>query len=79
MAKARLTVERHSVGICDDDGLRGSVKDICDLLCLPSKRHPYGLGVITDDGPSFCEQIIRAVKVSRRSEQRTVVTIEAVA
>lgn len=76
LEKCRVTVERCSVGVPDDDGLTGSLKNLMDVLCPPSKRHPYGLGVIKDDGPAHCEQVIRAVKVRHRKDQKTVVTIE---
>jgi Holliday junction resolvase RusA-like endonuclease len=78
-ARARVTVERCSVGVPDTDNLVASCKALMDVLCVYSKRHPFGLGIIADDSPGVCELIVRAVKVARRKEQRTTVTVEALA
>jgi len=77
MTKARVTVERYSIGTPDTDNL--CVKHLLDVLCPQSKRHPVGLGVIVDDSPACCELHVKAVKVSKRADQKTVVTVEAIA
>jgi hypothetical protein len=77
MAKARVTVDRYSTGIPDTDGLYGACKQIVDVLCVASKIHPCGLGVITDDHPSVCDLRANSRKVYHRADQKTVVTVEA--
>jgi hypothetical protein len=77
MARARVTVERHSTGRADTDNL--IAKGLMDVLCVPSKIHPFGLGIIADDNPDACEFLMRAVKVAHRRDHKTVVTIEALA
>lgn len=47
--KCRIRVERVSTKEPDFDGIVGSLKTILDALQPPSKRHPYGLGIIADD------------------------------
>jgi len=73
--KVKVTVERHSVGVPDDDNI--NAKALLDVLCEQSATHPFGLGIIADDNPSVCKSIMVPVKVTRRADQKTVVTVEA--
>lgn len=90
-ARARVRVERYSVGSPDPDGMVGGLKALLDCLLPPGepkvikrpgkppKRvypHPTGLSVIADDNPACLVLEPVAIRVSRREEQRTVVRIE---
>lgn len=88
-ARARLTIERHSLGSPDADNLWGGTKDLVDCLLDPGQpvmrngklivRHPYGLGIVADDNPSVLERRVVPVRVSRRGDQRTILIIEELA
>ena len=73
-SKARVRIERHSVGTPDEDGVQ--VKALLDVLQPFSPRHPAGLGVITNDSPAFLVLEISSVKVPSKEDQKTVVYIE---
>jgi hypothetical protein len=76
---ACVTVTRHSVasqGGPDYGGLVGGTKLLEDVLCLCSRRHPFGLGFLQDDAPKHCKLVALWCKVSHRKEQRTHVIIE---
>lgn len=85
-AKAHVTIERHSSGTPDKDGLVGGAKFLIDSLATPRAlnvrkpgarqrvRNKRGLGFIVDDGPAYATFDIRAVKCRPR-EGKTVVTI----
>ncbi len=75
IARARVTVWRHSVQPLDSDALAGSVKFLLDVLQPPSPRHPYGLGVLQDDRADCCELTVRWVTTKHRTDQRMVVEI----
>lgn len=77
--KAELTVTRYSVGEPDEDGL--TPKALIDCL-IPSRAvlmkngkfkvmHRYGLGFVVDDSPAHLTVNKSAVRVAKRSEQRT--------
>ena len=84
--KAHVTIERHSCGTPDHDGVVGGAKFLIDTLTAPKLlnvrkpgerqrvRNKRGLGFIVDDGPDYATFDIRAVK-SRLCDQKTVVTI----
>lgn len=84
--KAHVTIERHSCGTPDHDGVVGGAKFLIDTLTTPKLlnvrktgarqrvRNKRGLGFIVDDGPDYATFDIRAVK-SRLCDQKTVVTI----
>lgn len=74
-ARAKVTIERRSVGTPDQDGLVGGCKDLIDALLPASKIHPCGLGIIRDDNPACMDLVVRGLKV-RRTEQCTVVVVE---
>lgn len=46
---ARIEIVRHSSSKPDVDALSGFTKPILDAMQVPSKRHPYGAGVIEND------------------------------
>lgn len=75
MKRARVTIERHSSGTPDNDGLIGGLKHLIDTLVMPSKRNPHGLGLIENDDPSCIELVARSVR-SNRAGQKTLVTVE---
>ena len=75
--KARVTIERHSIGTPDPDGLVASAKGLLDVLQPRSDRHPHGLGLIWQDSPAHLELIIWHIHAPTRAAQRTVVRIEA--
>ncbi|GCD73961.1 hypothetical protein NBRC3299_0253 [Acetobacter pasteurianus NBRC 3299] len=84
--KAHVSIERHSCGTPDHDGVQGGAKFLIDSLTTPKLlnvrkpgarqrvRNKRGLGFIVDDGPEYATFDIRAVK-SRLCDQKTVVTI----
>ncbi len=82
--RARVTVTRCSVGVPDQDGAIGGIKDLLDVLTTPwvtpkgQRRNKFGLGLIRDDDPARCEVAVRCERC-RSAEQRTEVTIEEVA
>ncbi|MBM9401579.1 hypothetical protein JUN65_08265 [Gluconacetobacter azotocaptans] len=80
---ARVTVTRFSVGMPDQDGAAGGIKDLLDVLTTPwitpkgQRRNKFGLGLIRDDDADRCLQVVLCVKC-RAAEQRTEVVIEEV-
>ena len=82
--KARVKIERHSVGVPDTDGAIGGVKRLLDVLTTPkqqnsktgriSVRNKRGLGFVVDDDPLHITLSVQCVKC-KRGEQKTVVTI----
>ena len=79
--RARLRIERHSVGLPDYDGMVGGFKALIDcLLPFHSTRRRYGLGVIADDNPAvLMADYPPPFRVAHRAAQRVVVTIEQLA
>jgi hypothetical protein len=81
--KARVHVTRYSSGTPDDDGLYGGLKDLLDCLTTPKLmangkfKNKYGISLIVDDAPAFCETIAKSVKC-KRYEQRTEIVVEDV-
>ncbi|MDL2172443.1 hypothetical protein [Asaia sp. HumB] len=87
--RAKVIVERHSVGTPDKDNLWGSAKRLLDCLTTPAllnvrtegarqrTKNKRGLGFIIDDAPQYAEIEVIGVKC-KRDEQRTVVTIREV-
>lgn len=53
--RAHVHVVRQSSGELDTDNLYASCKPLLDALCVRSKAHPLGLGIIVDDNPRHCE------------------------
>lgn len=74
MQRCKVTIERHSAGVPDTDGLYGGTKVLLDCLVVCSKRNPHGLGLIQDDNPNCMELEAVAVKC-KRGEGRTVIEI----
>lgn len=84
LQRARLTIERRSHGIPDEENAIGGTKWLVDTLLVPQRRgkrmlHRCGLGLIVDDDPAHLVREFRSVRVSRAAEQCTVVTIEDIA
>lgn len=77
MKRCRITIERTSTQAPDHDGLIGGLKPLLDALQPASKRHPYGLGLIEDDGPG-CVVELRAIHVAGKAT-KTRILIEGVA
>ncbi len=77
MQKCKVTIERHSAGTPDYDGLVGGVKVLLDCLVVCSKRNPHGLGLIQDDNPDCMDLEVIAVKC-KRGERKTVIEIEEI-
>ena len=89
MQRAHVTIERHSVGQPDHDGVVGGAKFLIDCLTTPRLlnvrkpgarqrvRNKRGLGFIVDDSPKHITLDIQHVK-SRLCDQKTVVTIREV-
>lgn len=75
--RARITIERHSAGSPDVDGLYGGLKPLLDVLQPRSKRCPNGLGIIANDSPRALEVRLSPVACPR-GRGKTVVTISEV-
>lgn len=75
-ARARVTVERRSIGTPDFDGVVGGMKALLDVLQPVSKRHPTGLGFIANDSPGCIDLVPVALRVATRGEQGTTVIVE---
>lgn len=71
--KCQVTVLRESTKRPDRDGLYGGLKPLLDILQPPSKRHPLGLGIISNDNDD-CIVSLTAEHVAGKG-QRTKVTI----
>ena len=74
IARCVITVERTSTQEPDKDGLYGGLKPLLDALQPASKRHPYGLGFIEDDGHRCLVDLI--ARHVQGSAKRTRITIE---
>jgi hypothetical protein len=68
-----VLVFRHSIGTPDGDNT--IAKALLDVLQPPSKRHPYGLGIIAGDDPAHCRCSVKGIKVRFRPDQCTRVVI----
>lgn len=77
IAVVDVRVFRHSVG--DPDADNSIVKALLDVLQPSSKRHPYGLGVISGDDPASCRSALVSVRERHRTDQKTVVVIRELA
>ncbi len=76
--KCHVTIERHSAGLPDWDGLYGGLKPLLDCLVVRTDRNPHGLGFIEDDNPN-CIMTLTAKPIKcKRKEGKTVVIIEQV-
>lgn len=51
LKRCRIEIDRESTQEPDEDGLKGGMKPLLDALQWPSRRHPYGVGLIADDSP----------------------------
>lgn len=75
LKKCRIRIERVSTQEPDADGLHASSKVLLDALQPPSKRHPYGLGIIVDDN-SECVTSLEVKHVAGKAS-KTRIWIEA--
>ena len=86
-ARARLRIERHSIGRADEDGAIGGYKHLIDCLLPPGATrivkgkpvlaHPCGLSVIADDNPDcLVADYPPPVRVAHARDQKTIVVIE---
>ena len=87
--RARVRIERRSLGVPDHDGMVGGCKALIDTLVAPgapyavtrngrsrwTSPHPYGLGIIRDDNPDCLVLEAVAVRVAKRAEQCTLVEV----
>jgi hypothetical protein len=75
--RVRVTIVRCSSGKLDRDNLWGSAKNLCDVLCAQSPRHPSGLSICLDDTEAAMD-----LKVSQSSappgKGSTVVRVEPI-
>jgi hypothetical protein len=75
----KMRVIRRSAAskLADPDNL--IVKPLMDVLVERSKRNPWGLGLIVDDGPEHVADLrVEQTKVGSRNHQSTWVRIEEV-
>lgn len=59
LAWAKVEIVRHSSKEPDVDAKDGNVKPILDAMQVPSKRHPYGAGIVQDDTSQCMELHVR--------------------
>lgn len=79
LARARLTIWRHSVGTLDQDNAVGGAKGLVDVLKpMHPTQNPCGLGIIADDSPEHLELVVHQVKETKRTGHRTVVRVEEI-
>lgn len=62
--RARVTVVRFSSGTLDEDSEGAVCKNLLDVLCVQSARHPTGLNVLRDDSKKHIELIVRQSSAS---------------
>jgi hypothetical protein len=74
-ARAKITFNRRGVRKLDDDNLAASFKALLDVLCIRSKTHPMGWGIIEDDSPDHVE-LVRAQSIAPFGNASTAVWIE---
>lgn len=74
--RAKVTIIRYSVRLCDHDNCVASVKPLVDLLLVRSGVHPHSLGLLVDDGPDHIDLSVSSAKAETRAEVRTAVRIE---
>lgn len=74
--QCRIRIERVSTQAPDMDGLYGGLKPLLDALQPHGKSHPYGLGIIADDGPG-CVLSLEAKHVAGKAS-KTRIWIETV-
>lgn len=77
LGRVKVTVVRCSAGRLDADNLAASVKGLLDSLCVKSRLHPAGLGIITDDGPDYLTLDVRQSSAAP-GDGSTIVRIETV-
>jgi hypothetical protein len=78
LQRVEVTIWRHSVQAPDQDNLVASAKSLLDVLQPASKRHPYGVGVISGDDPARLRLAVHHVKAKHRTDQHTLVRVRAV-
>lgn len=66
-----VVVRRHSTREPDPDGFDSCAKPLMDVLQPPSKRHPYGQGVIINDDPRHAR--VRVEHVHSKLQQTDVI------
>lgn len=76
LQRVDIRIKRYSGQALDPDGATSSAKLLLDALQPPSRRHPYGLGLIVDDSAS-CISSIHVEHVPKRIA-RTDVEIEVI-
>ena len=79
LQRCTITVKRYSTGLPDWDGMYGGLKALLDCLVVGTKTNPPGLGIIQDDSPEYIVKLDAVpIRVKKRFEQRTEVTIREV-
>lgn len=71
---SKIIVERTSPRRPDWDGLYGGLKPLLDVLVIPTKRNPHGIGIIKDDSPSWLLELTAVPKVGKDFQTRVVIT-----
>jgi len=69
---------RRSVGILDIQNAQGGLKALQDVLVMPSRVNPYGLGIIVGDDPSVLKNVIvdqHQLKAKNRAHSRSEITL----
>ena len=76
MPRAMVTIERHSSGVPDYDGMVGGAKPLLDCLVKATKSNPYGLDIIEDDNQYVIGRPRYVSVKCRRGESKTVIKIQ---
>ena len=73
---------RLSVGVLDVQNAQGGLKALQDVLVMPSRVNPYGLGIIVGDDPAVLKNVIidqRKLKAKNRGHSRSEITLVGLA
>lgn len=77
ISKCRITVIRRATRLADPDNLL--CKPLLDALVVSTKRNPFGIGVIMDDGPHNIVELVRKQEKVTSDKASTLVRIEEIA
>lgn len=77
IGRCKITVIRRATRLADLDNIL--VKPLLDAMVVQTKRNPFGIGVIVDDGPHNVLELVRRQEKVKKKDASTLVRIEEVA
>ena len=69
----RLIITSYRTQLIDPSN--ASIKQIEDCLTPPQGKKKYGIGIIPDDSPKFCDQPLFLQYKVKKEEERTEITV----